>query len=342
LQPEFYLAKTMEIVVTLEDIADTVPYGLISFLAVDECRKLRATNKNIRLQIPRSLQDYCCRYKGHLKWISGHEPSLLDGHISKAKYNFIRSMSCTISGTVVVADVNNGVVRGLRKGKADILTHRDAFWFPVYALCCRDEEVYMACPTHIIHFSLGAHRNNVLRHRPSKLFLFPNMKEYLLPDSLDSIPFAMCISGPQGGAPSLFTTFGSSRLYINDVFKEIRGSALHGVCAYQKGQTGGTSVWGALACDTINNQILFVDAKGDSSFFFSVPSPRCIERIGTTLFVSSECFLYEIRRFEITPEVVIHNLDLDLPCIGHSISSLAATPDGTLLVGTHSQIFAFL
>jgi hypothetical protein len=321
----------MNVEVDFDTLVETAPYGIVSYLAVNECRKLRATNKNIRLQIPHSMQEFYCGYRGHLKWISGHESSLLDGPISKAKYNGIRSMSCTSSGTVVVADTNNGVVRALRHGKADVLTSRGRCF--ALTVLCKGEDVYLGMADGIEHFSLASQNNiYVLRHSPKRLFSFSVDAEDV------SIPFAMCWSGTTDTLPAvLFTTFGTSRISINESSKHIKGATLHGICAYSN-----KLVNGALVCDTGNNQILLVDAEGNSSFFLAIPSPRCIEKLGTTLFVSSETFLYEIRRFESKPMIIKHDLDNDLPWVGHYVSSLTATPDGTLLVGTYSQIFAFL
>jgi hypothetical protein len=311
--------------ISFYDLVTTAPYGLLSFLAVDECRKLRATCKDIRFLISRSMQDFCCRYRGRLRWISGHERSFLNGPIDRAKYNGILDMSCTSSGTVVVSDSNNGVIRGLRHGTSDVLTIRNMF---SYALHCKDEDVYLACYDGIYYFSLGPHRSNVIRHRPTLLFAF----EY--PSRFPNLPTGICINEK---ANVFFTTYGSSRLCINNVSKDVKGSTLHGICAFQRGETPG-----ALVCDTQNNQILFVDAQGNASFLLTIPTPRCIERLGTTLFVSSDTILYEIRNFESKPDILLHDLDFDLPLNGPSITSLTTTPDGTLLVGTQTQIFSFL
>lgn len=310
---------------SFEDLVEGATYGLTSLLAVDECRKLRATSKSIRLQIPRSVQDFSCRYKGELKWISGQESSFLDGPISTAKYSYIKSMSCLASGTLVIADTNNGVVRALRKGCADVLTNRDVLMF---ALTCKGEEVYLARSDGIYHFSLAAHRRNVLKHLPTLLIPFSD-----LPCAALSIsPFGVCISDQ-----TIFTTFASSSLCINNQSIRFEGSQLCGLCAYQKG-----GIWGVLVSDFPNNQLLFVDSLGVSSHFLSIPTPRCVETLGSTLFVSSECNLFEIRNFETKPLILKHDLDAFLPWIGHYISCLTATPDGTLLVGSHSQIFALV
>jgi len=307
---------------SFEDVVGGASYGLTSFLAVDDCRKLRATSKTIRLQIPRSVQDFSCRYRGELKWISGQESSFLDGPVSRAKFSYIRSLSCLASGPLILADTNNGVVRAVRKGCADVLTNRDVLMF---ALACKGEEVYMARSDGIYTFSLGPHRKNVLKHLPTLLFSFADADP-------SSSPFAVCISGH-----SIFTTFASSSICINHQTFILEGSQLCGLCAYQK-----QGISGALVSDFLNNQLLYVDANGVSSHFFSIPTPRCVEILGSTLFVSSECNLYEIRNFDSRPLVLKHNLDPFLPWIGHYISCMTATPDGTLLVGSHSQIFAFV
>jgi len=311
----------MEVELCFEDIASRACYSIASFLSVRECRMLRATSKCVRASIPESVQNHVCKYSGSLKWISGHEPSFLDGHIHSAKYNGIKGLACSDQNVLLVADTHNGVLRGFQNGKANVLTQRDIYPFAVF---CQGTQVFLARALSIECINIQRKKVEVLKYKPVPVLQLP----------LSSAPYSLCISDQ-----TFFITTYSPNLVINDVELEIRGSLLAGLCPYQhQGDLG------VLVCDVVNDRILFVTKEGKISVFLSsIHHPCHLTMIKSTLFVAGTETLYEFRHVGTRPERIEHSLSSQFPdCVQPRISAMTATPDGTLVVSTYSYIFAFI
>ncbi len=287
------------------DILSTAQYALLPLINHAQALTLSRTCRAARGIISPML--WLCGRHGHLKWISGHEASFLDGDLQRAKYSDLSGMSLSKDGSILLSDSHNNVLRCLEKDRSSILTSRvDG----PRGMCVDDNLIYAACDRGVCIVSLDQPEHwTILRHLPRLIIELPGP---LAPFHVSKVNERIYI-----------TDFSSTLYCWNGALEkqDFPGSLLAGMCR------DGNAL---LVCDYAKGQVLKLEG-GIRTIVYEYPHVRCIVKHHNTLFISSDSELIEVQ----PRKVIIQDLDI-------GIKALAVTKQGTPIVANFSQVFAVL